>query len=112
MARLNWRGDEVARKVRAAAKRAVDETNADAVDHAKRNHRWRNRTGTLEGGIQMRPAVSDRKGVVGQFGVFGVTYGVYLELLFGGKYRWLNPAADATWPGLADRIRRHYESGV
>lgn len=103
---LNWKGDQVAAKVIAAAKAGIDETTSACVQDAKTNHRWRNRTGTLEGGIQMRPAVARGTQIIGRWGVFGVNYGVYLELLFGGKYRWLNPAADRNYPDLAARIRR------
>lgn len=105
MARINWRGRQVADRVKGSAARAIDATTALCVAGAKSEHRWQNRTGTLEGGIQMRPAVTVGPTVVGRWGVFDVNYAIYLET--DPKYRWLRPQADRYYPGLAALIRRN-----
>lgn len=104
MARVTWRGDQVANKVKRSAANAIDTTTALCVNGAKSEHAWRNRTGTLEGGIQMRPAQVIGPKVVGRWGVFDVNYARYLEL--DPRFRWLRPQADRYYPGLAALIRR------
>lgn len=108
MATMSWRGDEVAGRVAAAAKLAVDATTAAAVTHAKQNHPWQNVTGTLEGSLQMRGAeiVSDGD-IVGQWGSFDVEYAIFLELgtAVMPAYPYLRPAADAEYPKLFMRLR-------
>lgn len=106
---LRWRGNQVTRRLRQAQRDAVDATMADAVIHAKRNHPWRNRTGTAEGSIQIaEPAREAAGGVVGVWGSLDVRYFRWLEM---GTARMapkpsLRPAADATYGTLAARIRR------
>jgi len=106
--RLNWRGDDVFRSVIAAAKVGIDQTTSAAVIHAKAIHPWKNRTGTAEGSIQIRPArVTRNMIVVGQFGSYGVVYFFWLEL---GTIKMiampcLRPALDVEGPKLVERIR-------
>lgn len=109
MAKINWRGTEIADKVAAAAALAVDQTTANATNHAKQNHPWKNVTGTLEGSLQMRPAIKEGDHLVGQWGSFAVNYAIYLELgtRYMHPYPYLRPAADATYPDLARRIREN-----
>lgn len=104
---FGWRGDEVAEKVIAASVLAVDQTTAATVKHAKENHRWSNRTGTLEGSLQMRPAEQIGTKIVGHWGSFTVAYAIYLELR--PEYAWLRLAADAEYPNLASRIKAALE---
>lgn len=104
--KLNWRGPEISAKLREAAKVAIDQTTAEAVEHAKSNHPWKNETGTLEGSLQMRPAVVEGETVRGKWGSFTVVYAIYQEL---GTSKmparpYLRPAADATYGKLAGRI--------
>lgn len=103
---LKWYGDKVKRKVRKAAKDAIDETMGKAVRHAKRhrNHPgWKNRTGTAEGSIRIIE-FAHREGsrTVGLWGSIGVNYMIWLELKHGSALR---SAGDATYSNLADRIR-------
>ena len=106
---FTWKGDEVEKKIQAATKKAIDETTAAAVIYAKQNHRWKNRTGTLEGSIRMRPAGMKSGRMTGQWGSFTVKYAIYLELGVPSnnfsKMPYLRPAAAAEYPKLAGRIK-------
>lgn len=137
---LKWEGKRVTAKMRRAQVLGVNQTMAAAAAHAKRNHPWQNRTGTLEGSIDIAVyAVAGRVGepVRGTWGSRDVRYALIHEL--GGTIRpkhgkvlvfevdgetvavqsvtmparpYLRPAADAEYPKLADRIRREYERGA
>lgn len=102
---VHWRGDEVAKRVRAAALAAIDETLEQAAQDARDNHWWRNRSGSLEGNIVVEPAKPDGRGRVS--GRFGTSlrregfYGLFLER----KHAFLRPAADREFPQLGRRIR-------
>lgn len=107
--RFQWRGREVAKQVREAAKRGIDETTSAAVNSAKQNHGWANVTGTAEGSIQMRPAQKVGRKVVGRWGSYSVDYFLALELGSGVRDgdRTLRRAADQEYPELARRIREN-----
>lgn len=101
-----WRGDQVKRKMMRAAVMGVNRTMAEAVVHAKQNHPWQNRTGTLEGSTQISQyAKQERDAVVGRWGSVDVNYALRLEL---GGYPYLRPAADETYGKLQDYIRREF----
>lgn len=104
--RFTWRGDQVKQVALGNARRAIDETTAACVHGAKSDHRWQNRTGTLEGSLQMRPATIVGSRVRGRWGSFDVNYAIYLELRWGGRYRYLFPQADLHYPRLAARLRQ------
>ena len=110
---LNWRGPEISAKLREACKVAIDETTAEAVEHAKSNHPWKNVTGTLEGSLQMRPAEVSGESVRGEWGSYDVLYAIFQELgtvhMAGNPY--LRPAADATYGKLAGRIEAAMGAG-
>jgi len=131
---LDWRGPAVSAKMLQAQLYGVNKTLAQAVEHAKRNHAWQNRTGTLEGSISI--AEFARKvgaGVHGGWGSKDVRYALIHEL--GGRIvprnapalmfevdgqfvrtqqvtiparPYLRPAADATYPQLAANIREGF----
>ncbi len=74
----NWRGEEIVNKVMQKTALAIDSVTIDCVTHAKAN--VRKRTTVLQGGIQMRRARLEKKGVlVGLWGVWGVLYAIYVE---------------------------------
>lgn len=133
---LVWHGDAITEKMRAAQKAGVNATMGAAVVHAKGHHNWQNRTGVLEGGIDVVDyARQDQAGVVGTWGVRDVRYALIHELggvvtaknaralkipMPDGSFRfvksvtiparpYLRPAADQVYPSLAARIRRAYD---
>ena len=137
-ATLDWNGPAVTAKLKAAQIAGVNATMGRCVNQAKRSHAWQNRTGTLEGGIQIADfAQPEGKGVRGVWGVTDVRYALIHELggvitpvkakalkipLPDGSFRfvksvriparpYLRPAADAIYPQLAANIRIAYERG-
>lgn len=131
---LIWRGAEVMGKMARAQIFGINKTMAEAVEHAKRNHTWQNRTGTLEGSISIAEfAHPAGTGVRGTWGSKDVIYALIHELggkimpvrarrlvfQIGGAWRsvlsvtiparpYLRPAADATYPRLAANIRQGF----
>lgn len=114
---LNWEGDKVIKKMDGCIMQGINQTMSAAAIHAKKNHPWRNRTGTLEGSI--RPVIAARKigdEFVGLWGSVDVEYALVLELGSMGRvgippYPYLRPAAEAEYPKLAGRIRKCFEGG-
>ncbi|MDF1778737.1 MAG: phage morphogenesis protein [Rhizobiaceae bacterium] len=87
MMALKWYGKQVSEKMRKAQIAGVNATMGACITDAKRNHRWNNRTGVLEGsiGIAEPAAVQGGKGGVmsGVRGVWGskdVRYALIHEL--------------------------------
>ena len=137
---VNWYGKVVKAKLRNAQIAGVNATMAACVTEAKRNHDWKNRTGALEGSIDIaEPAAAlAGGGVRGVWGSKDVVYARIHEL--GGVIRpvrakalvfqaddgtvvvaqkvtmparpYLRPAADKEYPRLARRIRRAYEAST
>jgi hypothetical protein len=135
---LVWHGEAITEKMRAAQKTGVNATMGACVVQAKSSHSWQNRTGVLEGGIDVVDyAREDGPGVVGSWGVRDVVYALIHELggtivpkvakalkfkLADGSFRivksvtipprpYLRPAADELYPSLAGRIRNAYDRG-
>jgi hypothetical protein len=92
MARLVWRGGEVADKMAAAAALGIDQTMAECVKHAKSDHptfppasqpytRFHNRTGFEVGSIKILDGASmrDAATVGGSWGSDS-NYGLFLEI--------------------------------
>lgn len=135
---LTWNGPAVTERMRRAQIAAVNATMGAAVNHAKRHHPWKNRTGILEGAINVvEGAAPIATGVQGIWGVNDAVQALMLEL--GGvirpktakalaipqpgggvrfvsqvtipAYPYLRPAADVTYPALAGRIQRAFDKG-
>jgi len=135
---LKWFGRQVTAKMRAAQVAGVNRTMAACVAEAKGSHSWQNRTGVLEGGIDVADyAAPETDGVRGTWGVRDVNYARIHEL--GGTIvpvrakalaipdpddpggvlmvksvtiparPYLRPAADKHYPDLARNIRRAFE---
>ena len=123
---LDWKGDELKRKMDRASMLAVDATMSAAIIHARSNHgagahggnRFESHTGELERGTRItQHAKRDSRGIVGRWGVVDIVYARRIELGFQGKdsagrvidaqpYPYLRPAALAEYPKLRDRIKR------
>lgn len=135
---LVWKGQAVTAKMRAAQIAGVNATMGACVVEAKSSHAWRNRTGVLEGGIDIVDyAAADAGAVEGVWGVRDVRYALIHELggiivatrakalaipMPDGGVRfvksvtipprpYLRPAADKHYPSLASRIRKAFDKG-
>lgn len=128
---LIWNGDDLIRKTGKAQKIGINRTMGQTVEHAKRNHAWKNRTGILEGSISISLfAHKAEKGFSGAWGSKAVIYalihelggtilpkkGTHLTFQIGGnwvrtksvtipKRPYLRPAADAIYPKLVKNIK-------
>ena len=102
---LQWLGDRVLAKTKAAALKGVNATMAEAVVIAKNNHPgWRNVTSKAEGSIQiLEQAKQVGVGAQGMWGSRGVNYMIWLELNHGAALR---NSASITYPRLASNIRK------
>ena len=133
---LTWNGPVISEKMRAAAKLGINATMAACVQQAKSSHEWRNQTGVLEGSIKIAEFATEQgTAVTGTWGSTDAAYALIHELggvivpvrakalaipQADGSVRmvksvtiparpYLRPAADAHYPGLADKIRRAFE---
>lgn len=133
---LRWEGDALTDAMRKAQILGVNATMSEAVQHARNNHTWQNRQGRLEASINIAEiAREDGAGVVGTWGSTDVRYALIHELggvivpvrakalaipQADGSVRfvksvtiparpYLRPAADATYPQLAAKIRKALE---
>lgn len=133
---LKWYGKAVTAKLQAAQVEGINRTMAACVVQAKANHPWHNRTGLLEGAIDVAGyAAPHGSGVRGTWGVRDMVQARILEE--GGTivprrakalaipqadgslrmvssvtippYPYLRPAADIEYPELAARIRKAFE---
>ncbi len=133
---LKWYGPAVTAKMAAAQVEGVNKTMAACVARAKSSHPWQNRTGLLEGAIDIADyAARQDAGVKGTWGVRDMIQARILEeggtivpvraarlaipqsdgsVVFASSvtippYPYLRPAADVEYPGLAERIRKAFE---
>lgn len=134
---LKWFGKALTEKMAAAQVKGVNQTMAACVVHAKNNHPWQNRTGLLEGAIDIAAyAAPYGNGVKGTWGVRDMVQARILEeggtikpvnakalaipqadgsVRFASSvtippYPYLRPAADVQYVQLGERIRKAFES--
>lgn len=103
--RLEWRGQDVLRKLERATTAAIDDVTGRAAQDARSNHWWKSRTRRLAGEVENEPA--KRVGRLKVRGRFGTTktrgfYGLFHER----RTPFLRPAADRHFPRLAREIKR------
>lgn len=135
---LKWNGEALTARMAKAQIAGVNKTMAACVTDAKNNHTWKNRTGVLEGSIDIAEyAHREGTGVVGSWGSKDVRYALIHEL--GGTIvpvkakalaipqpdgsvrfvkkvvipprPYLRPAADANYPQLVANVRAAFEAG-
>jgi hypothetical protein len=117
-----WKGDEIKRRVIAAAIKGVNKTMQECVDHAKNNHpgwgkgfkpkrpRTRKLTGIAEGSVRIQEFARVKTGrIIGLWGSSGVDYVKWLELKHG---RFLGKAADVKYRNLEGHISKAYKESA
>ena len=108
--RLDWHGDKLLARVRAASVAGVNETVDAARDDAAVSHEWVNRHGQLEEEIVSEhadPADANPNALFGttvRRGFYGLFHEEGTVHEFARPF--LRPAADREFPSLAARIRR------
>lgn len=108
MSEVNWRGDDVLRRVQRATEFGIDRTMADAVVESKRNHPgWKNKTGTAEGSIRIVKEAGENAlgGTSGEWGSTGVNYMIFLEVKHGSALR----SATRVYRNLKRYIREEFQ---
>ncbi len=135
---LKWYGKAVTQKMQAAQVIGVNQTMSACVVDAKTKHPWQNRTGLLEGAIDIAEyAAPHATGVKGTWGVRDMAQARILEeggtirpvrakalaipqadgsVRFASSvtipaYPYLRPAGDREYVKLAERIRKAFERG-
>lgn len=133
---LQWYGKAVTDRMKAAQVAGINQTMSACVVQAKTNHPWQNRTGLLEGAIDIADyAAPHANGVKGTWGVRDMVQARILEeggtirprqakalaipqadgsVRFASSvtippYPYLRPAADREYVKLGERIRKAFE---
>jgi hypothetical protein len=109
--RLDWHGEEVAKRVASATVVAMDEVDEAVADAARHDHPgWQSRTGDAEASIAAAPVQAGPGGVRGGAG-YGVGYGRFLEFTARGHPgdRTITRAMERLGRELARRIGEHIE---
>lgn len=111
--RLDWQGGRLLERVREAAREAVNETVDDAAEDARTSHPWVNRDGQLEEEIVTEHADAAEANPTARFGTTRRRgfYGLFHEEGTVKEFErpFLRPAADRTFPTLAEKIRRRLQ---
>lgn len=110
--RLYWLGDQVQKRVEAAAVRAVDRSTEAAAQYARDNHPgWKNVTGTAEASIGTAPARVLGRRIRGSVrgGGGDAFYLLILEVKNGAALR---TAADVEFPGVQPRLAEEFARGA
>lgn len=104
---LDWKGEEVKKKVADAVMFGINKTMEDCVVYAKNNHPWMYRTGKLERSVKIAQfAQKVGNGFSGIWGSVATLYAIFLEL---GTSRmrpfpFLRPSADVNYKHLTGHI--------
>jgi hypothetical protein len=76
----------------------------DAINFAKPNAPWTDRTGNARSGLFTKVNVIDKGASFEMIVAHSVSYGIWLEVRFSGKYAIIKPTIDYIGPILMDRI--------
>lgn len=106
---FKWNGPELVGKAGIAAKRAINQVMAKAVERAKNNHPgWNYITGLAEGSVRILDFAQIHSGVAfGTWGSKNVSYVIGLELYYGS---FLRSAADIEYKRLPVRLRENFKA--
>ena len=107
---FKWNGDVLKDRARRASRFAIDQTMAQTVIEAKRNHPgWKNITSAAEGSVRIiRPARQSGRFTAGEWGSQGVNYVIFLELKHGS---FLRNAAAVKYRTLRQNLAAAYKRG-
>lgn len=83
---------------------AMREWAADAVEYMKSNAEWEDRTGDARSGLDWAMAEHPVHPEILLF--YGVDYGIWLEVRWGGRYAIITPTMEEFGPELIDYIER------
>ena len=110
--RLYWLGDEIQKRVEAAAKRAIDKTTEATAEYARNNHRgWKTVTGKAESSIGTIPARLLKRRITGSVtgGGGDAFYLLILEVKNGSALR---NAGDVNFPEVQPRLADEFGRGL
>lgn len=99
--------EEGPKKVQQAAWIAVSSMAPEVENYAKMNAPWTDRTGNARNGLAARPFRDAQS--VGVIIYHQVSYGIWLEVKWSGRYAIINPTIDAMGPAVMKRFNRILE---
>ena len=110
--RLDWKGDQIKKRLLNAARQGIDETMADCVVEAMKNTPVD--TTTLQGSEEFEKAVIRGDVVSGRWGSYDVEYAFYVEVGARGRpgENMLRDAADKEYPKLKKRIAERFKRSI
>lgn len=91
-------------RVGRARKAAMEKLSEEMIQYAKDNHPWENRTGDAEAGISAHIIDNPDKDTTVIWLGHAVPYGVWLEIMQGGRFAILLPTLYKFAPEVAGRI--------
>lgn len=108
---IRW-DDQITPKLQRAAQSGLDnflqsvvQLHAPRVEaYARRNAKWRDRTGNARNGLRGIPE-SQKGGPYKIILAHGVPYGIYLEVRFSGKYAIINPTIAVEGPEVMRTVQ-------
>ena len=99
--------EEGPKKVQQAAWIAVSSMAPEVENYAKMNAPWTDRTGNARNGLAARPFRDAQ--AVGVMIYHQVSYGIWLEVRWSGRYAIINPTIDEMGPVVMKRFNRILE---
>jgi len=107
---LNWKGDELKKKMDRVIPWAINSILADCVREAKT--RVPKKTTTLQGSIQMRTARRIGSNWIGIWGTFNCKYAIFVEK--GTPPHIIEPVTKKAlyWEGASHPVKRVYHPGT
>lgn len=96
---------EYGEKVEEAYDRAAEQLKDEMVAHMKASHPWENRTGNAEEGLQGHVISGNGRIVIWIGHGYNVPYGIWLEIMQGGRFAVVLPTLLLFAPQIHARVR-------